>query len=195
MEIEDIINQSLRRISYPYPIGWIYEGSVAARAAVEIYSQTRDELLRSFDWDFARQAISLNLLKTAPPGGYGVTIPWTNAYPPPPWIYEYAYPASALLIRSVRPTPTIMPEFDPQPNIFVVGNDNGKVILTNLAYAQAVVTNSVTDPAQWNSNFTESLIAALATRLQAALAPSAEMGKERKQEEDQETSIAIPRRG
>jgi|SRR6202167_2323494 len=196
---EEICNLALRRIAYPYPIGNIYEGSPAARVAVEIYGQTRDELLRSADWDFARQAVGLTLLKTAPVGGYGAT-PWTPTNPPPPWIYEYAYPVGCLLIRSVRPTPAVIPEFDPQPNVFVLGNDASlsvptKVILTNLPYAQAVFTAQITDPTQWQVSFVEALIAALATRFQLALAPSAEANKEREQEEAQEGAMAVPRRG
>jgi hypothetical protein len=197
---EGVCNLALRRIAHPYPIGFIYEGSPAARVALEIYGQTRDELLRGSDWDFARQAVGLTMLKTAPAGGYGFMNPWTNAYPPPPWVYEYAYPSGALMIRSVRPTPIVMPEYDPQPNVFVLGNDNSlsppaKVILTNLAGAQAVYTAQVTDPTQWNVQFTEALVSALATRFQLALAPSAEADKDREQEEAQETTIAVPRRG
>lgn len=174
--VEDIINQALRRISYPTPIGFIYEGSPAARVAVEIYGQTRDDLLRSQDWPFARQSAALQVLKTAPPNGYGVT-PWNPDYPPLPWIYEYAYPVqptACLRVRAVRPTPIFIPELDPQPNIFVVADDYTlapptKVILTNLVNAVAVYTGQITEPATWEPMFTEALIDALAARLGPSL--------------------------
>lgn len=196
---EQLVNLALRRIGYTPPIGYIFEGSPAARAAVEIYGQTRDELLREADWDFARQSVGLDLLKTAPTGGYGWANPWSNEFPPLPWFYEYSYPAGCLLVRSVRPTPTLLAVFDPQPNVFVVADDPSvtpsKVILTNLAGAVAVYTGRITDPTLWNSSFTEALVAALATRLQAALNPSPEADKERMEQEAQQTAMAAGRPG
>ena len=194
--VEDILNMALRRIAFPTPIGFIYEGSNVARVGIEIYGQTRDELLRSFDWDFARQAVGLALTKTAPVGGYGYGTPWTSAYPPPPWVYQYAYPAGCLLLRSVRPTPIIIPVMDPQPNVFTLGDDaSGKMILTNLAGAQAVFTGQIVDVTQWNASFTEAIVAALATRFQAALGPTVEADKERMEQEAQATGAAAGRRG
>lgn len=199
LTVEGLCNMALRRINYPVPIGYVYEGTPAARVAVEIYGQTRDSLIRSFDWDFARQSIGLTLLKTAPVGGYGYMNPWTSAYPPLPWIYEYSYPANALMVRSVRPTPVIIPEYDPQPNIFIVADDPSvtpsKVICTNLANAQAVVTAQITDPTQWNASFVESLVDSLATQFQQALAPAADMDKERMEQQMQATGMAVGRRG
>lgn len=196
---EALVNLALRRIGYPTPIGDMFEGSPASRVAVEIYGQTRDELMRGADWDFARQSAALTLQKTAPPNGYGYNVPWTEAYPPVPWVYQYAYPSQCLMVRSVRPTPGIMAEFDPQPNIFTLADDPGpppaKVVLTNLAGAVAVFTGRVTNPTLWNHSFTEAIIAALATRLQAALAPEPNANKERMAQEMQQTAVAIGRPG
>ena len=196
---EDIVNQALRRIGYPTPIGYLLEGSPAARAAVEVYGQTRDNLMRDADWDFARQSALLILQKTAPINGYGWANPWSNVYPPVPWLFQYAYPVGALLVRSVRPTPTILLAFDPQPNIFTLADDPtqtpSKVILTNLANAVAVYTAQITDPTLWNASFTEALIAALATRLQAALNPEPNAEKGRVQEEAQTAGMAVARPG
>src|SRR5258708_946168 len=107
--VTDILNQALRKISYPTPIGQIYEGSRAARIAVEIYAQTRDDLLRTGNFPFARRAVVLDLQKTAPPGGYVLT-PWSSIYPPAPWVYQYAYPTLCLDLRSVRKTPFAIPD-------------------------------------------------------------------------------------
>jgi len=181
--VEDICNKALRRIGYPTPIGSIYEGSVASRAAIEIYVQARDELMESEDWQFARQEIGLKLLKTAPVGGYGLT-PWTSIYPLLPWIYEYAYPSGCLRIRSVRPTPVALPEWDPVPNIFTIANDSAlgqKVVLSNLAGAVASFTALIDDPAQWSPEprFIEALIERLALRFQEALRSDPEAVKAR----------------
>ncbi len=181
--VEQLVNQSLRRIGYQTEIGYIFEGSVAARAALTVYGQTRDDLLRSKDWPFARQTVAMTLLKTAPVGGYVYPTYWTTAYPPAPWIYEYAYPAGCLAMRSVRPTPVLIPEYDPSPNIFVVADDTAlmpapaKVVLTNLANALAVYTGQVTDMTQWEPMFTEAMVEALARRMGQAMEVAAEQTK------------------
>ena len=163
--VEDICNAALRRIKYPTPIGSMYDGSAAARVALDTYSTTRDALFTETDWPFTRQMVTLSLLKTAPPGGYPNGV-WTSAYPPLPWIYEYGYPPGCLKIRSLRPTPSIVPEFAPTTNLFETAYDSAlqqKVILTNLVNAQANITAQITDPTEWQDpNFTEALIERLA---------------------------------
>ena len=166
---------------------------------MEIYGQTRDDLLRSRDWPFARQATGLTLLKTAPVSGYGVT-PWNSSFPPPPWIYEYAYPAGCLYVRAVRPTPAVIPEMAPRPNIFVVADDPSlatpaQVILTNLVNAQAVFTGQVTNISAMEPMFIEGLIAALALKFQEALSPDANAVKDRATEAQVEVAMADERRG
>ena len=197
--VEQLVNQALRRAGYKFEIGFIYEGSPVARAAVTLYGQTRDDLLRSKDWPFARSAATLVLLKTAPVGGYGLN-PWTSAFPPPPWVYEYAYPTNCLKVRSVRPVPVIIPELDPQPNVFTDADDTSltppaKVVLTNLARAQAVYTARVTDMTQWEAMFTEAFVEALARRLGEALGAGTDAVKAQMQVEVETISEANQVRG
>jgi hypothetical protein len=167
LAVEDLINAALRRVGYPTPVGSIYEGSRAARVALDYYGQTRDALFSEFDWSFLQQVIDLgNPIKTAPPAGYGVT-PWNPALnPPPPWVYEFAYPANCINVRSVRPLPIFIPEGMPRVNIFQQVFDaqlQAKVIVTNLARPLAVITARVTNPAEWQDNdFIDSLIERLA---------------------------------
>ena len=199
LAMEDICNIALRRIGYPTPIGWIYEGSPAARVAVEIYSQCRDDLLRGADWDFARQQAPLVLLKTAPVGGYGFT-PWNSSYPPVNWQYEYDYPAMCLEVRAVRPTPSLLSQYDPSPNVFALAYDNtlatpSPVILTNLINANAVFTAQVTDPDQWTAGYANALYDKLAVRFQQALAPDANMEKLKLAEEAQGAAEGRARQG
>lgn len=199
MSVESICNVALRRIGWPTPIAWAYEGSQAARVAIEIYGQCRDDLLRSSDWDFARQQQALLLLKTAPVGGYGFT-PWTSAFPEVNWQYSYSYPTSCLEVRAVRPTPALLSQFDPSPNVFALSYDNtlavpGPVILTNLVNAQAVFTAQVTDPDQWTAGFSNALYDKLALRFQQALAPDANMEKLKLAEEAQGAAEGRSRQG
>jgi hypothetical protein len=173
---EEICNLALDAIGFPQAIASIYEGTEAARVALREYAQARDELLRESDWPFARQAVTLTLLKTAPVGGYGLT-PWSNAYPPLPWIYEYAYPSDCLDVRSVRPVPIIIPNYQVFPNIFVVASDTAtgqKVLLTNLANATAVYTGQVTDMTQWEPLFVSALVDKLARKFAPALKAAGE---------------------
>ena len=198
--VESVVNAALRRLGSPHVIGSILEGSPIARAALDVYGQTRDDLLRSEDWGFARAAVGLTPLKTAPAGGYGYGNPWTTAYPPPPWVYEYAYPVACVEVRSVRPTPIIIPEYDPQPNRFVTAIDNAlsppaKVVLCNLAHAQAVITGQVNDLSIWDAGAIEELIDALAVPLGKALAPEAQYDQERLKEVAMAEQTAANRRG
>jgi hypothetical protein len=174
---EDVINDALARIGSRVRIDQIYQGTPASDLALDVYGQTRDELLRQGDWGFAERNIAATLLKSAPPGGYipGVTDWNGTTYPPIEALFEYAYPTDCLKVRSVKPTPLFVPNFDPQPHSFRIANDNyyttpRKVILCNVPNALVTYTGQVVDPTTWESDFTEALVAALGKRLAASLA-------------------------
>src|SRR6266403_861119 len=63
------------------------------------YENTRDSLLRMAPWDFATATLNMSLI-SATPGTPENTSPATNLWqpgqPPPPWAYEYQYPADCL---------------------------------------------------------------------------------------------------
>lgn len=172
---ETVCNAALTRIGWSGGfIANIFDGSRQSNAALSVYGQTRDNLLRSFEWGFAEVNTPLTLLKTAPVFGYSppsTTSSWTNSYPMLPWIYEYQYPADCVKLRSIRPMNPVLPVFDPAPQTFRIADDNSlttsntKVILTNLANAYAVYTGQITDPSLWDEGFTEAMVASLADRL------------------------------
>lgn len=163
---------ALVRSGYTVRIGSIYEGSAAARAGLEFYSQTRDNAFGERDYRFLRQQISLGApLKTAPPGGYPPGRAWNPTTDPEiPWVFEYAYPTNCIEIRSIRSSAVVIPEFTPMFTRFTTADDtisHTKIVLTNLPNAMANITGRITDPNQWNdSNFTEALIDALAVQFQ-----------------------------
>jgi hypothetical protein len=173
---EDAINAALIRIGFTRRIDQIYEGTPAARAAVLIYGQTRDDILRTGDYRFAVRQAALVKLKAAPAGGYSPMTPWSAAqYPAVPWIYSYAYPIDCLRLLSLRTAPMIVPVSSPRAVTWSIDNDNSytppqKVILTNLGGALATYTARVTDLALWDAAAVEALIDALATNLAPALA-------------------------
>jgi len=166
----DIVNAALIRIGIRDQVGSLYDGSEQARAAIAVYGQTRDNLLRSGDWSFAQGMVALTLLKSAPSAYVGAAS-WTQAdYPQLGYKFEYAYPDDALEVRAIRPTPIFVPEVDPSPYSFQIANDNAytpakRVILTNLADAIGVYTRRVTDPATWPPDFAEALIETLSRAL------------------------------
>lgn len=196
---EDVVNLALARIGFKGRIGSIFEGSAAAKKALDIYAQTRDELLRQFDWGFAERNLDLTLLKTAPAGGYIPPITWNSTYPPLPWFFEYAYPLDCLKVRAVKATPIFIPEFDPQPNVFSVENDNAltpsaKVILCNIPGAVLTYTGQITDPTAWEADFAEALAASLGRRLAPTLA-NADIAKAEASDEISSTAEAESEQG
>ena len=172
---ESVCNAALVEIGSRRRIGSLFDGSPESVRCLDVYGQTRDAKLRAFDWGFAEREVVLNVLKLAPAGGYNTATPWTSAYPAQPWIFEYAYPADCLKLRSLRDSLAPIPNFDPRPSLFRIANDTiaavqQKVILSNLAAAVLVYTAQVTDPTLWEPAFTDALIADLGERLSAALA-------------------------
>ena len=170
----DVVNVTLQRIGYKLRVGSLYDGSKAANDALDIYAQTRDEVMRQDDWSFAERNVSMTLLKSAPVAGYIPPTTWSTTYPPLPWLFEYAWPDDCLKVRAVKPVPLFLPEFDPQPCIFGLENDNSltppaKVILCNVPNAVLVYTGQVTDPANWEADFVEAICGALGRRLAPAL--------------------------
>ena len=173
---EGIVNLALGRIKYPMRIGSIWEGSKAAKAALDIYGQTRDELLRTADWGFSRRDIALTLLKQAPSGGYIPPVTWNPATNPPlPYRYEYQYPSDSLRIRSIRVTDLFLINYDPRDNRFTVTNDDNyspaqKTILCNVGPSVvASYSGRITDPTTMDADFVEALAEALARRLAPVL--------------------------
>lgn len=172
----DVVNAALVRIGHTFRVGSLYDGSAAAKAALDIYGQTRDDLLTEVRPDFAGRQEPLTLQKTAPVSGYVPPIIWNpQQYPQQPWIFQYAYPSDALVVGSVRPPAVTVPVFLPTAKTFSISNDETfnppqKVILCNVFGAIATYTARVTDPTTWNAAFSEALIASLARRLTVALA-------------------------
>lgn len=172
----DMVNLALARIGKADRIASIWEGSTMAKQALDVYSQTRDAVLRANDYGFSERNLKLTLLKQAPVTGYFPPNQWNGATnPPPPWVFEYTYPDDCLKVRSVKGVPLFVLEFDPQPNVFVIANDNyftpaRKVLLCNVPDAMLVYTGQVTNPATWEADFIEAFAAELGRRLAPVLA-------------------------
>jgi hypothetical protein len=172
----DQANLALVRMGYKLRVGSLYDGSFAAKKLLDVYAQTRDELLRAHDWDFAERNVALTLLKQAPVNGY-IATPWNPVTNPPVgYNFEYLYPSDCLKIRAVKGTPLFVPNFDPSPNAFSPANDpqcpvppapqaDCRVILCNIGGAIATYTGQETSPANWDVGFIEEFAAALGRHL------------------------------
>ena len=172
----DVLNLTLTRIGYRGDrVGSLYEGSVAAKLCLDIYAQTRDQMLRDGDWGFAERVVNLTLLKSAPAGGYFPPAVWDgNVNPPPPFFFEYAYPDDCLKVRSIKSVPLFVMEWDPQPVVFTIENDkyytpSRKVILCNIPSAMLIYTGSITDPQMWEADFVDLFSAELGRKLAPSL--------------------------
>jgi hypothetical protein len=154
--IEGICNQALDVIGYPHHIGNIYEGTKAARVALDLYVQTRDEILASQPWYFARSELTL-----AATG--------TNAALP--WPFEFTYPTNAIRLWFVKPA--VIP-VDPAPIRWLESYDTNlggtkRSILTTFSPAVGVFTQRVGDPASFPPEFVFTLVVALAKKMRAPL--------------------------
>lgn len=171
----DLANLALKRIGFVLRIGSLYDGSKQAKIILDVYAETRDELLRSGDYGFAERNINMTLLKSAPTGGYFPPNVWDpTVNPAPPWFFEYFYPGDCLKVRAIKATPQFIIDFDPQPVVFAVENDNTytpaqKVILCNVPSAVLTYTGQITDPTTWEADFCEDFAAALGRRIAPAL--------------------------
>jgi hypothetical protein len=192
----DIVNATLTRLGYKDRVGSLYEGSKASKKALDIYAQTRDQLLREGEWPFARGDVNGSLIKSAPAGGYFATAWNPSTYPPLPWLFEYTYVSDAIEIRAVRPSEILVPNFAPRPHLFAIANDGGqRVILSNVANAVITYVRQVTDPTQMPPDFIEAFCAALARRLAIVLTQSADAVKIEAQDEQFETAVAGKQQG
>lgn len=194
--VEDVVNQALRAGGVPMRVEDIYEGSDAARTALEIYGQCRDELLDAKDWSFSRRTVPLTVLKGPPPdGGYNFAQPWSNLYPAPGFLWEYGYPSDAMDLRAIITMPSMMPDLDPLPAVWRVDNDptpnivdgvavgpDAKVIYCNVTNAMAVYRSRVTNPAIWDPGFTASMVSLLGKRF--AVAFGADVNTQREDESE-----------
>lgn len=189
----DICTLALSAVGSKLQVSELYDGSPQGRACLDIYSETRDEVLRAGEWSFAYGQTELTLLKgPPPPGGYPPMMPWSTIYPPANWLYEYVYPSDCIELRDIIKMPAGLPILDPKPALWRVDNDstptlsgpippiingmysgalptaNGppqRVILCNISRPLAIYTRRVTDPLLWEPLYIATLVDALAKKL------------------------------
>jgi hypothetical protein len=170
MSIESIINQSLDRIGYKRHIGSIWDGSPAARIALNAWAETRDALLVRTQPEWARDDVALTVLKTAPPY-YDEQTPWNaDKHPDLPWLYEYAQPETCLVPLALKPRPHTLPIWRPRAMRFRIKTDSSTyVLLGNDPDPILTCIVHTHDPDVWYEDFKEVMIVTLAKKIEVAL--------------------------
>jgi hypothetical protein len=156
----DVINLSLVMLGHPGRVGNLYDGSMPAKKALDIYAETRDEVLRVKDWAFALRQVA------------GVTTsPLTTVSG---WAYSWNYPSDCLRVRSVAPLTIAAADYDPQPVLWTIFNDQTqspptKVILSQITPVKINYVGQITDMTTWEPLFVNALVQALCAKLGPSL--------------------------
>jgi hypothetical protein len=189
----DIANLALASVGTRSTILSFTEVSTEATAISQWYDLVRRQTLRAALWGFARQFIDLALIKSAPGTQENPNPPpqaaWSSAFPPPPWLFEYAYPANCLMARYVVPAATQqlsgVPIFStnnpvawsvmgPSVKSIVIidqdpqGNDI-KAICTNQDQATLCYTKDVLNVDLWDPGFQQAVVDGLGYRITIGL--------------------------
>lgn len=181
----DICNDALGKIGSRSNIASLVENTNEAIKCNLYYAVTRDEILQMAQWGFATGLVKPVVFKQAPgtPGGVAATA-WTTAYPAPPWLYSYTYPANILAVQAIVPVlvNSSYPYILAAAAAFEIGADSSagvdvQVILTNQVDAIAVVTKAVTLTTLFSPLFRSALSYALAAKLAGPLTGDKEMAK------------------
>lgn len=167
-----VVNETLQFLGQQYQITSLTDGSAAATASNVLYVPTVQLMLREINPDFAR---IVNALAIA------------AGTPPPPWTYQYTYPADCLRMRQVRPpgsgTGSLSDVNNPYPvksnvGIATVSAALTKVIWSNQQNALGVYTSSSVTEAMWDAVFTDAVVRRLANPLAMALAGRPDFARE-----------------
>lgn len=193
----DIANRALSAIGTRSQITSLTENSNEAKSCNLLYDSLRQELLRLAPWNCATNFNNLSVVCAAPgtPENPAVgTSVWEKGIPPPPWAYEYMYPADCIRplwivpqfstgFASGVPITTAVtggaPQFWNGPPVRfkvaidqlgpdgtpAVGGTDTRVILTNQEQALLSYIKNVTNPDVWDPQFVQAFVAALAGRL------------------------------
>jgi hypothetical protein len=162
-----IANRALRHIGVSKTIASLTEKSESARACLDFYDDVVDEVLRDYDWPFARRHATVAQVATSPTSE---------------WLYSYRVPADCLAVRRILNGSGVRVETEATKIPFLFDADaSGGLLYTDLqatTNAPVVVryTARVTDVTQFPPDFGRSVELLLA----AYIAPSLTEGDELK---------------
>lgn len=149
-------NLALSKIGDRGRIESFSEQSTQAQEISLWYDFAREEVLRAYNWSFARKRQTLAAHAEAPPAGL--------------WAYRYQYPATCVAFRRI-----VNPfgrQSDRVPYEIEVGEDEGaetKTILTNLGSAVGLFTQNVANTTRFSPFFIQCLATLLGHYIAFAL--------------------------
>lgn len=148
-----ICNMALSRLGTRATIAALTEASEEARICNAHFAQARDELLRQYDWNFARRVETLALRDEAPPAG---------------WSYCYSVPNKCARFRGIwsGPLATGAPADWALGGIADASDNDAVAIFTNQSEAVGLYTRVVEDTELFSVGF----VFALTWRLAEAIA-------------------------
>jgi len=170
MTIEAICNQALDLIGYKRHIGSVWDGSPAARVALNAWGDTRDTLLMAMRPDFSIWDDPLTPWKTAPPYYDDIRVWTSDTDPDLPWRYEYILPTDCLVPLAIKPRPHYLPIWRPLPMRFRVKDAHGTSVLLGDDPAPILTSvHSVIAVDLWHNDFIEGMVRVLANKFAPAL--------------------------
>lgn len=164
----DIANQAIMLMGGNQPLvtgqAPNFDTSTAGIALSKIYSACVATVARQFEWDMARNTVTLTLSGNTPPAD---------------WTYEYLYPANGVEVWQIRPQ-TLTDVNNPTPTTWAVANNvisgqQQRVIQTNVADAIAIYNNNPNENT-WDATFREAVVRLLASELAIAVAGKPDTG-------------------
>ena len=181
----DIVNRALLAIGSQSQVSSISppDGSVEANIASVLFQPAFEWVAREAHWNCLRKQAALTVLAAAvgtPENMTGTSLP----VPPPYWKYVYALPSDCLRVRQIFmvPPPTSTPGTVPQygevlspatlnpinvkfqVSTWTDASGNPQpAILTNAEWAQCIYTVNLSNPAFWDSQFQQAVVAYLAS--------------------------------
>jgi hypothetical protein len=175
LSVENLCNQALDMIGFKgRRIGSIYDGTLAARVALETYAFTRDQLLTIEMPYWAQRMVALTLMMTAPDDFADGQ--WTPAIPPLDYKYSYVFPGDCVQPLYIMVTPVFRPIWKPKYIPFDVYSPSPttRFLVTNAPDALLVYTGQVNDPNLWQEDFTLKVVTALAQKFHVKLGAAVE---------------------
>lgn len=157
----DVCNLALKRLGSESIVA-LDEGTDRASLCAILYPQTRDRMLRDFEWNFAQIRIALALSAAHPVFGYA------NQFPLPPL-------PLCLKVNETDPPDAI---YDIENTIDANGVITGKAIMTNESALSIRYTGQITDVTQWDASFVDAVAMDLAAQMAYPLTESASKAKE-----------------
>ena len=149
MTIESICNQALDLIGYKRHIGSVYDGTPAARVALNAFVEVRDEVLAVQPWSFARAREQLVALG--------------DSISQPLGLYVYERPDVAITILDMYPADYML--LHPEPTRWIEAYiENDRRLAASFTNAMAVMTIRIVNPDDWPPDFTLAMIQSLARR-------------------------------